>query len=191
VFLTALLLVTRLVAVDPEPASNQALRAELITMRDADQEVRRRWVKDQKNETLKKEVMTVDARNLARLREILRAYGWPGKSLAGTDGAGAAWTVAQHGGHLFLQQTVPLMRAAAERGDLDWGLVATSTDRVLLGDGKKQLYGTQFDTEGDKCEPKNVAEPAKLDERRKAVGLGPISEYAQMLCATYKTAAKP
>ncbi len=182
---------TRLAAVDPEPASNQTLRAELVTMRDADQEVRRRWVKDQKNEALKKEMAAVDARNVARLREILQNYGWPGKSLVGTDGAGAAWTIAQHGGHLFLQQTVPLMKAAADKGELDWGLVATSIDRVLIGDGKKQLYGTQFDTEGDHCEPKNVADPAKLDERRKAVGLGPINEYAKMLCAVYKTAAKP
>jgi hypothetical protein len=191
VFLTALLLVTRLAAVEPEPASNPALRAELISMRDADQEVRRRWVKDQKNETLKKEMAAIDAKHVARLREILSTYGWPGKSMAGTDGAGAAWTIAQHGGQLFLQQYVPLMKAAAEHGELDWGLVATSIDRVLLGEGKKQLYGTQFDTEGDRCEPKNVADPAKLDERRKAVGLGPISEYAQTLCAVYKSAAKP
>lgn len=190
-FLTALLLVTRLAAVEPEPTSNPTLRSELISMRDADQEVRRRWVKDQKNEALKREMAAIDAKHVARLREILRTSGWPGKSMVGTDGAGAAWTIAQHGGQLFLQQTVPLMKAAAEHGELDWGLVATSIDRVLLGEGKKQLYGTQFDTEGDRCEPRNVEDPAKLDDRRKAVGLGPISEYAQTLCATYKTAAKP
>ena len=185
--LTALLLVTRLAAVEPEPASNPTLRAELIAMRDADQEARRRLIKDQKNEALKKEVAAIDVRNVGRLREILKTVGWPGKVLAGTDGAGAAWTVAQHGGQVFLQQTVPLMRAAAEHGDLDWSLVASSIDRVLLGAGKQQLYGTQFDTEGDKCAPKNVAQPEHLDERRKAVGLGPISEYAQIVCP----AAKP
>ena len=188
--LTALLLATRLAAVDPEPASNQALRTELVTMRDADQEVRRRALKDPKNEQVKKEMAAIDAKNVARLREILAEYGWPGKALAGTDGAGAAWTIAQHGGQLFLQQTVPLMKAAAEQGDLDWSLVATSIDRMLLGQGKKQLYGTQFETAG-KCEPKNVEDPAHLDDRRKSVGLGPISEYAQVLCETYKTAAKP
>ena len=132
-------------------------------MRDADQEARRRLLKDQKNEALKKDVAAVDTRNVARLREILKSYGWPGKALVGTDGAGAAWTIAQHGGQLFLQQTVPLMRAAAEHGDLDWGLVATSIDRVLLAEGKQQLYGTQLDTEGDKCAPKNVANPTHLD----------------------------
>ncbi len=189
--LTALLLVTRLAAVEPEPALNPTLRAELIGMRDADQEARRRLLKDQKNETLKKEVAAIDARNVARLREILKTFGWPGKALAGTDGAGAAWTVAQHGGQVFLQQTVPLMRAAAEHGDLDWSLVASSIDRVLLGAGRQQLYGTQFDTEGDKCAPKNVEQPEHLDERRKAVGLGPISEYAQIVCPAAKTAAKP
>ena len=189
--LTALLLVTRLAAVDLEPASNPTLRAELITMRDADQDARRRLAKDEKNEALKKDVAAVDARNVARLREILRTYGWPGKALVGTDGAGAAWSVAQHGGQMFLRQTVPLMRAAAERGDLDWSLVASSVDRMLLGEGKKQLYGTQFDVEGGKCQPKNVADPSHLDERRKAINLGPISEYARTICAELKTASKP
>jgi hypothetical protein len=190
VILPALLIMVRLAAADSEPASNQALRAELVTMRDADQEIRRRALKDPKNEQIKKEMAAVDARNVERLREILGSFGWPGKSMVGTDGAGAAWTIAQHGSQQFLQQTVPLMKAAAERGDLDWSLVATSIDRVLLGQGKKQIYGTQFDTAG-KCEPKIVDDPAHLDDRRKLVGLGPISEYAQVLCENYKTAAKP
>jgi hypothetical protein len=190
VILPALLIMARLAAVDPEPASNQALRAELVTMRDADQEIRRKALKDPKNEQVKKEVAAVDMKNVGRLREILASYGWPTKSMVGTDGAGAAWTIAQHGGQLFLEQTVPLMKAAAQHGELDWSLVATSIDRMLLGQGKKQIYGTQFDTAG-KCEPKNVDDPAHLDDRRKVVGLGPISEYAQVLCETYKTAAKP
>jgi hypothetical protein len=186
VFLAAVLLMTRLAAADPEPVSNQGLRTELISMRDADQEVRRRWLKDQKSEALKKEIAALSVKHVARLREILRVYGWPGKSLVGEDGSGAAWTLAQHGDQIFLQQTVPLMKAAAERGDLHWGLVATTVDRVLLAQGKKQLYGTQFDTDGNKCEPINVDDPKHLDDRRKAVGLGPIADYAQLLCTTYK-----
>ncbi len=182
---------TRLAAVDPEPASNPTLRSELMTMRDADQDVRRRWVKDQKNETIKKEMAAVDAKNVARLREILKAYGWPGKSLVGTDGAGAAWTIAQHGDRVFLQQTVPLMKAAAEHGELDWGLVATSIDRVLLAGGKQQLYGTQFDTSGSKCEPLPVEDPEHLDQRRDAAGLGSIAAYTDQLCALYKQPQKP
>jgi hypothetical protein len=190
VILPALLIMARLAAGDPELASNQALRAELVAMRDADQEIRRRALKDPKSEQIKKEMTAVDAKNVGRLREILSSYGWPGKTMVGTDGAGAAWTIAQHGPPLFLQQTVPLMKAAAEHGELDWSLVATSIDRMMLGQGKKQIYGTQFDTAG-KCEPKTVDDPVHLDDRRKSVGLGPISEYAQVLCETFKTAAKP
>src|SRR5258708_12200492 len=98
---------TRLAAVEPEPASNPTLRAELISMRDTDQEARRRLIKDQKNEALKKEVTVIDARNVARLREILKTNGWPGKALVGTDGAGAAWPVPQHVGAPFLPRTAP------------------------------------------------------------------------------------
>src|SRR5205814_4930640 len=107
-------------------------------MRDAKQEVRLRAVKDPNNTAIAAEMKQLDGKNVSRLREILKQYGWPGKALVGTDGANAAWTIAQHGGELFLRQTVPLMRAAAERGDLDWALVAQSIDRDLLAQGKQQ-----------------------------------------------------
>jgi len=177
-----MLLIIALAAVlgiEPPPAANPALRAELVAMRDADQEVRRRAVKDPKNTAIAAEMKQVDAKNVTRLREILKQYGWPGKSLAGTDGANAAWTIAQHGGELFLRQTVPLMKAAAERGELDWSLVASSIDRDLLAQGQKQLYGTQFEN----CEPRNLADPAHVDERRSSVGLGPLADYAAVVCA--------
>jgi hypothetical protein len=163
---------------EPPPAANPSLRTELIAMRDADQEVRRRAIKDPKNTTITAEMKQLDAKNIARLREMLKQYGWPGKALAGTDGANAAWTIAQHGGELFLRQTVPLMRAAAERGDLDWTLVAQSIDRDLLAQGKQQTYGTQFEN----CEPKNLADRAHVDERRRTIGLGPLADYAAVVC---------
>lgn len=164
------------------PAPNPALRAELVAMRDADQEIRRRWNKDQKNTTLNAEMKQLDAKNVARLREILKTYGWPGKSLVGSDGANAAWTIAQHGGELFLRQTVPLMRAAAEHSELDWSLVATSIDRDLLARGMKQTFGTQFEN----CAPKNLDDPAHVDDRRGAVGLGPLADYAALICPQSK-----
>ena len=152
----------------------------------SDQEVRHRWLKDQQNETIRAEMKKVDEAHEARLREIIREYGWPGQSLVGKKAAGAAWTVAQHGSSDFLHQTLPMMKDAVAKGELSGGLYATSVDRVRINDGQKQLYGSQFDTNGDKCEPLPIEDAEHVDARRKEVGLGPLNEYAAQLCALYK-----
>lgn len=151
-------------------------------MRDADQAARKKWIKDQANQQLIDEVKAVDAKNLARLKVIIHRYGWPQDKKA----SGAAWTLAQHGDAKFLRDVLPMMEKAVKDGVLHPGLYATSLDRVLTGEGKKQRYGTQFNTKGDKCEPMPIEDPEHLDERRKAMGLDPIADYTKLLCETYK-----
>jgi len=167
------------------------LRDELLAMNKADQEVRQRWIKDQKNPALNAEMQQLDARHVKRLRQIVKRYGWPGKSLVGAKASGSAWTLVQHGGSEFLHEMLPVMEAAAKKGELSYGLVATSIDRVRIADGKKQLYGTQFDTNDSKCEPLPIDDPEHLDERRDAAGLGSIATYTEQLCALYKQPQKP
>lgn len=59
-------------------------------MRDADQEVLRRRVKDQNNPAINAEKDALMAKHVARLKEILAEHGWPGKTLAGVKGGAAA-----------------------------------------------------------------------------------------------------
>lgn len=156
-------------------------------MRDADQEVLRRWVKDQDNAAINAEKEALLAKHVVRLREIIAEYGWPGSALVGVKGGGAAWTIAQHGDPEFLAWTLPMMYEAVKRRELEEALYGTSLDRVLINQGKKQIYGTQFDTDPatGKCEPKPVEDPEHLDDRRIRAGMAPIAEYAKMLCAIY------
>jgi hypothetical protein len=44
--------------------------------------------------------------------------------------------------------------------------------------GQPQVYGTQF--MNDKLVP--IEDPRHVDERRKAVGLGPLSDYVALVC---------
>src|SRR5688500_1630177 len=129
--------------VEPAP-THPELAAELSAMRDADQEARKRWLKDQKNAAIIAEIEALDTKHVARFREILAQHGWPGKSMVGVKPAGAAWLIAQHGGAEILAQTLPLMYEAVKKGELEEGSYATSLDRVLIQQGKKQAYGTQF-----------------------------------------------
>ena len=63
-------------------------------MAETDQDARRNLVLD--DEDTIAAMQAVDLANTTRLREIVSADGWPGRSLVGTDGAHAAWLLAQH-----------------------------------------------------------------------------------------------
>jgi len=170
----------------PAAESNPVLRDELLAMSKADQEIRNRWIKDQQNPALNDEMRAIDAKHVARLREIVKQSGWPGKSMVGVKAGGAAWLIAQHGGKDFLHEMLPLMKEAVDKGELDGSSYALSVDRTRIQDGQKQLYGSQFDTQAEKCEPLPIEDPEHVDERRKAVGLDPIADYGKALCELYK-----
>ncbi len=77
------------------------------------------------------------------------------------------------------------MYEAVLKRELDESLYATSLDRVLTQQGKKQLYGTQFDTSNGKCEPLPIEDADNVDERRTRAGMMPLAEYTKELCAMY------
>lgn len=158
-----------------------------MAMRKEDQELRQRWIKDQKNEAIRDEVRALTKKHVARFEEIVAAHGWPGRSLVGFNGMSAAWTIAQHGGPDLLGRMLPLMYDAVIKRDLDESLYGTSLDRVLVQRGEKQMYGTQFDVDPatGKCEPKPVADPERVDERRLRAGMTPLAEYTRDLCTMY------
>jgi hypothetical protein len=183
----AVLAIAAACATAPKP-DLAALHTELLAMRAADQEIRNRWIAaGLTDEKLKAEAAALDAKHVARLRQIIdQLRGWPGKSLVGMDGSNAAWLIAQHGGREFLHEMLPLMKTAADRGELPPASYALSEDRVRIQDGKKQLYGSQFNTRDGKCEPLPIEDPEHVDERRKSVGLDTLAEYTKALCATYR-----
>jgi hypothetical protein len=88
-----------------------------------------------------RQMMRSDSANQVRVRQIIRQYGYPGKSLVGEPTNEAAWYVIQHsdniGGYL------PLIKKAARKGELPFYLYGQMLDRQLMRQGKEQLYGTQ------------------------------------------------
>ena len=136
----------------------------------------------------------VDGANTKRMKAIVARYGWPGNSLVGQDGANAAWLLVQHADRdlAFQAQCLALMNAMATdevaRPDL-----ALLTDRVLVAQGKKQRYGTQFGGivgQPDSMTMKPTEDEAHLDERRAAMGLPPIAEYRERLRTVYAAPPK-
>ncbi|GAB3858869.1 hypothetical protein GCM10028822_34540 [Hymenobacter terrigena] len=88
-----------------------------------------------------RQMMRTDSTNLVRVKQILKQYGYPGKTLVGEPTNEAAWYVIQHSDDI--DQYLPLIKKAAGKGELPFYLYAQMLDRQLMRDGKAQLYGTQ------------------------------------------------
>lgn len=121
-----------------------------------------------------------DAARTARLREILETHGWPTESAVGQRGALAAWTIAQHADlePTFQRRALRLLKLAVAKGEGSPGNLAYLTDRVAVGQGKPQTYGTQL-----RCAPKGpslatpLARPRVVDRLRQQAGLPPLADY--------------
>jgi hypothetical protein len=143
------------------------------------------------NPELKKEYMALSIQmqelndsSLLPLKRILVKYGWPGRSLVGTDAATAAWLIVLHADSdaVFQRRALNLMQTLPAY-EVENTHIAYLTDRVFINeeliykDGKKQMYGTILINENGKLVPKPIWEEANVDKRRAELGLEPLAEY--------------
>jgi hypothetical protein len=154
----------------------EALRAELLRRRDADQAARAAF--DGTAEE-KARIIAHDDANTAWLRTVIERIGWPGRAAAGDDGAHAAWLIAQHADRhpAFQRRCLKLLELAVARGDAWPADLAHLTDRVLLRRGEPQLYGTQLTAGVGGFVASRLQSPETVDVRRVAMGLPPLAEH--------------
>jgi hypothetical protein len=172
---------------------DEELRAELLAMQVEDQAVRTGVAPpgdDRTAEELFAAWDAVDAANAVRMEEILDEYGWPGWSLVGEDGAFAAWLMIQHADLRpeLQKRGLAMLEAAVAAEDADPGDLAYLVDRVLVAEGKPQVYGTQVATEEDgTIIPRTpIEDPDNVDARRAEMGLGTLEEYYEELRETFE-----
>jgi hypothetical protein len=110
-------------------------------------------------------------RNAERLNVIFDSVGWPGGWAADWVLYHAIWSPD------VMRRGLGLLRAAERRGEVEPLNVALLEDRILMLEGKPQQYGTQLEWDSDDVlNPLPVADPADVDVRRGAVGLGRLAE---------------
>lgn len=175
------------------------LREELIRRGAEDQRVREVDVEAMSGDERRSffaEVQRVDRDNASWLKQVVDRWGWPGRSLVGNEAAHAAWLIVQHADSdpEFQASCLPMLEAAARRGEVEASVVAFLTDRVCVRQGRPQVYGTQYSVRQDangravvngegriEYLVPLVEDVARLDERRAAVGLGPWIEYERSM----------
>lgn len=170
-----------------------ALRAELVTMGDSDQAVRKGLTaKSFADTALMHRMARTDSANTARLQEIIRQWGWPDGSRAGETASDAAFLVLQHSpSDAFRERMLPVLDTLARVGEVSAPDVALVTDRVLVHQGLPQRYGSQFTFKDGAAVPDPIEDSAGVDARRAAMGLMPLPLYARMLRQLYHASAPP
>ena len=178
---------------------NQPLKKELAELYRTDQGIRLKIDSVEKKmgmdaamaPALVNEMRTVDERNLARLLAIIKQHGWPGKTLVGSEGSTTAFLIIQHADAETQRQYLPVLREAAAKGELQKSALALLEDRVLMEQGKPQRYGSQLNANMDtkKYEFYAIEDEAHVDERRAAMGLEPLADYAKRFGLDYKPKA--
>ena len=169
-----------------------ALRKELLERLDRDQAIRNELIKKgvtHPDAALEARMAEIDSANTARMKELVKQYGWPGPELVGVDGTEAAFLLVQHAEHAFQEQMLPLVEAAYRNKKLQGQDYALLLDRVLVADGKSQVYGTQakiFDQwKGEEPVFEPIEDEANVDKRRAEVGLFSLAEYRLLLKRMY------
>ena len=116
--------------------------------------------------------------NAEALRRLIDRWGWPNEAMAGADGAESAWLVAQHAiaEPDFMRRCRALVEAEAAAGRVPGWQHAYLDDRIRAFEGRPQRFGTQSDMTPQGPELYAVDDPARLDARRRDVGLGPIAQ---------------
>ena len=135
----------------------------------------------------------IDARNMARLEDVIKQHGWPGKSLVGKEASQAAFLILQHTDLTRQRKYLPLLKKAARKGDARPADVAMLEDRILVGRGKKQIYGTQVRSgpeTGGKLVLAPIEDEKHVDKRRASVGLMPLKDYLKHFGIEYKPPVK-
>ena len=123
----------------------------------------------------------LDSINLVKVKTILDKYGWLGADSIGKKGNYTLFLVIQHGDQTTQEKYLPMLKEAVKNGRAKGSNLALLEDRVLLGQGKMQIYGSQIgmDNETQLYYVSPLEDPDNVDKRRASVGLEPLADYVK------------
>ena len=174
----------------------QEIAAQLEKMSDAEQEIRRILVDSigftsPEAAPYKKEMKRIDSINQRYLVKVLDTHGWIHRDSIGKKAARAMFLIIQHSEPETLGKYFPMFKAMADKGGASKTQACLMEDRLLMWNGKKQIYGTQASSNVRSDDMGKVViwpieNPEEVNELRKAIGFSStVEEYAERLGAIY------
>lgn len=166
---------------------DKPLQARLLAIYEDDQqyrkqldEVGKKYGFDSKEiHALWKTIEKADSVNLVQVKAILDQYGWVGEEKVGPQANMTLFLVIQHADLATQQKYLPMMRAAVKAKKAQPSALALLEDRVALGEGRRQTYGSQIgqDSKTGQAYVLPLHDPENVDKRRAEVGLPPLADY--------------
>ena len=114
-----------------------------------------------------------DHRNQELVISIIEKCGMPTLNEVTQKQMSAIWAGLQHTNKKYRKKYFPQIKEAVENGDLSKQQYALMKDRILMDEGKPQIYGSQI--KGNKLY--KLENPETVNERRKEMGMGTIEDY--------------
>jgi len=126
-------------------------------------------------------IIEQDSMNEEEVIRIIEERGWPGTTLVGGKANLSLWLVIQHAPLETQEKYLPLLQESVKKGESSGRHLALLEDRILVRNDKPQKYGSQIvpDKETGKQIVYEIEEPEYVDQRRAAVGLGPLADYVK------------
>ena len=153
------------------------IRHQLRTMADADKQARENRPIDQK------EINKLADESRPFLQQVYSGYGWPKISIFGAQASDDFWLLVQHQTLAVQEQMLPAMKVAVDADEATKRNYAYLFDRVEVGRGKPQHWGTQSRCENEQAVLFPVDEISHLEQRRKQIGLEPLAESLKAAAA--------
>lgn len=151
-----------------------AVRIRLLALVALDEQVRAELAADASLfEGYHPRMEAVHRANADALRSVIQAHGWPNETLVGSDGAEAAWLIAQHaiGEPDFMRRCRALLDEESALGRVPCWQFACIDDRIRVFEGRPQRFGTQIDLQPQGPRIHALEDPSQVDLRRKELGL--------------------
>ena len=182
----------------PKAAINTELKKELDMIMFSDQAFRRQYdpkmseaerrdIADSLNlnyDEMRRNLLVLmnkyDTENSKKIETIIAKHGYPGKSLVGEPTNQAAFLVIQHSDKI--PEFLPIIKLAAEKGELPFSLYAMMLDRHLMYKGEEQIYGSQGDERDGVAIIWPIKDVVNVNKLRKEAGFPEtIEEYSKVL----------
>ena len=122
-----------------------------------------------------------DHRNQELIISIIEKCGMPTLNEVNQEQMNAIWLGLQHTENKYRVKYFPLIEKAVKNGDLSKEQYALMKDRILMDEGKPQIFGSQiingklYDLEA----------PETVNARRQEMGLEPIEDYLKRFDITF------
>ncbi|WP_257657860.1 DUF6624 domain-containing protein [Parapedobacter lycopersici] len=166
-----------------------SLRLVLEAVYDADQAIRQELIASWGGDVGKlfSGMAQIDSVNQMKVKTILSAYGWLPQTKVGEKASDAIFLVVQHGGEELIREHLPHLKKQVKQNEAKATHAAMMEDRLLMYEGKKQIYGTQASgdtTGGGFVWP--IKDPERVNQLRREKGFDlTVEENAERLGVRY------